>query len=516
MRIVFRTVSLWRKPLQRMNPSSHVESESPPLLSRRLAPLLKHGFFRPLARPSAPVYVDFIDRFEARSNEDGQLSHQEALSLIRDTLMLNPSAELDIDEGGDTQDVRLKAGKLFNKLLEAQWLHQRRVSIDERWVTLSPRVRPLIRSLREVAQDDVAELKDFAATIRSICETLLAEGALDPHRWNPEELRQIIKEITDRVLHAGDQMLALESLVLKYEGQQRESKSAGETLDRLLVEFHEGDHMVCYDTLQKGGLLPKLKQARLVVQDALSNPFLKEHLAKAVAAHKGLEETAAYGDAEQILSRLDRELGGLPSKQRIVDGRVADFSRLSAQRYRYQTEIRGRRPEQVKEYLQAAAEKYAGFSFAELAREPGMRLLSPEVEVYFGRYSLARPRKAKLPVDLTMTDAPRLGDPFDVQELIRRRNRAAITPQRAARLIEARLPKVGDRISTADFHLASEDDDFLDLLAVLSFHRANSKGRMLRWRIHSSRKEFGLHPEKIPLDSQAGHLIERVTIERLA
>jgi len=500
-----------------MNPSPHVESEPPPLLSQRLAPLFKQGFFRPLARPSAPVYVDFIDRFEARSNEDGQLSHEETLALIRDTLLLNPSAELDIDEGGDTQDVRLKAGKLFNNLLQAQWLQQRRVSIDERWVTLSPQVRPLIRSLREVAQDDVAELKDFAATIRSICETLLAEGALDPHRRNPEELRQVIKEITDRVLHAGDQMLALESLVLKYEGQQRESKSAGETLDRLLVEFHEGDHMICYDTLQKGGLLPKLKQARLVVQDAISNPFLKEHLAKAIAAHKGLEETAAYGEAEQTLSRLDRELGGLPSKQRIVDGRVADFSRLSAQRYRYQTEIRGRRPEQVKEYLQAAAEKYAGLSFADLAKEPGMRLLSPEVEVYFGRASLyRRARNTKLPVDLTMTDAPRLGDPFDVQELIRRRNRTAITPQRAARLIEARLPNVGDKISTGDFHLASEDDDFLDLLAVLSFHRANSKGRMLRWRIHSSRKELGLHPEKIPLDSQAGRLIERITIERLA
>lgn len=469
-----------------------------------------------MARPSAPIYVDFIDQFELQSNEDGQLSHEETLALIRDTLMLNPNAELDVDEGGDTQDVRLKAGKLFNNLLQAQWLQQRRVSIDERWVTLSPQVRPLIRSLREVAQDDVAELKDFAATIRSICETLLAEGALDPHRRNPEELRQFIKEIKDRVLHAGDQMLALESLVLKYEGQQRESKSAGETLDRLLVEFHEGDHMICYDTLQKGGLLPKLKQARLVVQDAISDPFLKEHLAKAIAAHKGLEETAAYGEAEQTLSRLDRELGGLPSKQRIVDGRVADFSRLSAQRYRYQTEIRGRRPEQVKEYLQAAAEKYVGLSFADLAKEPGMRLLSPEVEVYFGRDALARPRKAKLPVDLTMTDAPRLGDPFDVQELIRRRNRTAITPQRAARLIEARLPNVGDKISSAEFHLASEDDDFLDLLAVLSFHRANSKGRMLRWRIHSSRKELGLHPEKIPLDSQAGRLIERITIERVA
>lgn len=492
-------------------------ADSPaPTLSRRLAPFFQQGFFRPLARPSAPVYVDFIDRFEARSDEDGQLSHDETLALLRDTLQLNPTADLDLDEGGDTQDVRLRAGKLFNQLLQAGWLQERRMSIDERWVTLAPAVRPLLRSLREVAQDDIAELKDFAATVRSICDTLLAEGVLDPHRRTPEELRQVVRELTERVVHAGDQMLALETLVLKYEGKQRESRTPGETLDRLLVEFHEGDHMVCYDTLQSGGLLAKLKQARLVVQDAIANPFVKEHLAQGLAAHRNLDETVAYGEAEMALGKLERELAGLPAKQRLVDGRVADFSRLSAQRYRYQTEIRGRRPEQVKEYLQAAATRHAGQSFSDLAREPGMPLLSPEVKVYFGRHSLPLPRKARTPVDLSFSGAAREGDPFDLQELIRRRNRVAITPQRAARLIEQYLPKAGDRISTAEFHLVSEEDDLLDLMAALSFHRAGGGRKALRWKVEHVRKEHGLEPEKIPLDRQAGRLVERVTLERLA
>ena len=44
------------------------------------------------------------------------------------------------------------------------------------------RVRPLIRLLREIAEDHVADLKDFAATLRSIRQTLLMDGALDPAR----------------------------------------------------------------------------------------------------------------------------------------------------------------------------------------------------------------------------------------------------------------------------------------------------------------------------------------------
>jgi len=46
-------------------------------------------------------------------------------------------------------------------------------------------------------------------------------------------------------------------------------------------------------------------------------------------------------------------LASIPAKQRIIDGRMADFSRLSEERYRYQTEIRGQRPDQVKVFMQS-------------------------------------------------------------------------------------------------------------------------------------------------------------------
>ena len=490
---------------------------SNPWLSERLAPLFAHGFFRPLARASAPLYVDCADRLEQASDEGGQLSHSDTIALIRDALAAHPGVELDEDEGGQFSDLRQRAGQVFNRLLEAFWLEERPVSLDERWVVLSPRLPPLLALLREFAEHDLAELKDFAATVRSVCETLLAEGALDAARRGPEELRQVVKELLDRVARAGQQMRAVETVILRYEQEQRGSASPSETLRRFLVEIHEGEHMVCYDALERGGLLPKLKQACLVAQDAFANPFTTQRLAEGIVAHRGLDETTAYGEAEEMLSRLERALAGLSAKQRIIDARFADFSELSAARYRYQTEMRGRLPELVKAYLKAADEEHTGQSFADLANEPGMNLLCLEVEFYFGQDALARPRHARPPVDLQLAKPVAAGNSLDALERIRSQNLFAVTPQRAGRFIEHYLPEKGARASTADLRINTESD-LLDFLAVLAYERA-SGGRShkpIRWRIDTARREHGLEPEKIPIDAVAGRRVERLTIERIA
>lgn len=490
-------------------------TEIPRSLGERLSPLLHGGFFRPLSRPTAAVYIDCAERLIEAADEGGQVAPEDALALIRDVLATHPAVEFADDEGASFSDLRQRAGQIYNRMLEAGWLQSRQVSLDERWVLLSPPMRPLLRVLRELAQDDLAELKDFAATVRSICETLLADGALDPRRRQPEELRQVVKELGDRLGRAGDQMHAVERLILQQEERQRTSGSGAETLQRFLVEFHEGEHMVCYDALEKAGLLPKLKQARLVVQDAIADPFTKQQLAEGLAARRPHDPTSAYAEAERMLTALEAGLTGIVAKQRIVDGRIADFSRLSAARYRYQTELRGRRPEQVKAFMQAADAEHVGASFADLASLPGMGLLSPEIEIHFGRESLSRPRKTRLPVDLSLGTPTDPGDVLDAQDLIRERTRDAVTPQRGSRLVERLLPEKGARVTTADFHLNS--DDFFDLLAVLAFERGpgSQAHRQVRWRVHSARCEHGLTPDKIEHDPQGENVVERVEIERL-
>ncbi|MBN8245961.1 MAG: hypothetical protein J0L84_00805, partial [Verrucomicrobia bacterium] len=448
----------------------------------------------------------------------GQVPHDEARVLIREVLTCHPDIPLEEDEGGQFRDLNQRAAQFFNKLLEVRWLEPRRVSLDEHYVLIAPALRRLLRLLRELAEDRPAELRDFAATLRSLCRDLLADHALNPDHLGPEAMRQTVKDLLERAGRADDQIHAVESLILQHESAQRTSASAQETLQRFLVGFHAGEHMVCYDALQEAGLLPGLARARAVAQEALHDPFTKQRLAEGIAAHFQIDSVAAYAEAERWLQRLERHLAGIPVKQRLIDGRMADFSRLSAARYRYQTEMRGRRPEQVKAYLDAAAEAHAGGSFADLGNEPGMPLLSPVLEVFFGRDSLSRPRAARPPVDLSLGEMREGEDPDAAREEIRRRNLNVLTPQRAARFVERHLPEKGARISTETLRLVREDD-LLDLLAALSFDRGPSAAgsrRSIRWRVHAVRADFGTEPERIPRDAESGRLMERFTLERLA
>jgi hypothetical protein len=488
----------------------------PDSLGARLAPLLGGGFFRPLARPSASIYIDCADRLTGAEDEGGQIPHAEARALIRDVLLQHPEVQLDEDEGGQFRDLNQRASQFFNKLIEVHWLEPRRVSLDEHYVLIVPALRQLLRLLREIAENRPAELKDFAATLRSLCGELLTEGALDPNRLGAEEMRQTVKDLLERSGRAGDQMHAVETIVLQHATAQRTSASAQETLQRFLVEFHLGEHMVCYDALQEAALLPRLTRARSVAQEALYDPFTKQRLAEGLARHLQLDDTAAYAEAEHWLVRLERQLAQIPVKQRIIDGRMAEFSRLSAARYTYQTEMRGRRPEQVKVYLDAAGRCYSGRSFADLAGESGMNLLSPGVEVYFGTDSLSRPRRQRPAVDLSFAQTESEPDPEAAKDEIRRRNLNVLTPQRAVRFIEQHLPAKGARISTEQIRVRQEDD-LLDLLAVLAFDRGSSAGshRPVKWKIHPVRADFGVEPERIPRDAGADRLWERFTIERI-
>lgn len=87
------------------------------LLSERLAGVVPSAFFRPLARPSAPVYIDCADRLAESADEGGQVSHADTLTLIREVLAAHPQVQLADDEGATMTDLRQRAQRC-GKILE--------------------------------------------------------------------------------------------------------------------------------------------------------------------------------------------------------------------------------------------------------------------------------------------------------------------------------------------------------------------------------------------------------------
>jgi len=59
---------------------------------------------------------------------------------------------------------------------------------------ISPGLRPLLRLLRQLAEDDAAELRTFADALRSVCDTLHREGILDPQARSGDELRSTVTD----------------------------------------------------------------------------------------------------------------------------------------------------------------------------------------------------------------------------------------------------------------------------------------------------------------------------------
>ena len=181
-----------------------------PSLSQRLFRLAGTEFFRPLARPSAPVYVDCADRLVDEAGEAARLPYRDAVAIVREVFAQHPDVILGDDEGAALRDVRQRAAVLFNRMLAAGWLEEQTLGLQDRWAVISPGLRPLLRLLRQLAEDDAAELRTFADALRSVCDTLSREGILDPMARSGDELRSTVTDLNHRLEHAIEQLHGVE------------------------------------------------------------------------------------------------------------------------------------------------------------------------------------------------------------------------------------------------------------------------------------------------------------------
>lgn len=483
------------------------------LLSQRLQRSLPEGFFRFLAWSSAPVYVDCVEGLVEAAGESGRLPQAEARALVQEVVEAHSALDWSEHEGGNLADVRVKTGRIFNNLLDVRWLEDRPESLHDRWVVISPALRPLLRMLRELSTDEIGELKSFADTLESACRTLESEGILDPAKQSSDSFRATVSELNQRLDQAISQLHAVEKVIHSFEQRQLHSKSGAETLQLFYGDFHEGQHMVCYDVLHRRGLLPRLSRARNIVRDAAENPLAKKRLADGIAAELGLPEDDAWERAGEALSMLARALGGIRQRATAVDGRIASFHQLSKQRYFYQSQMRNRRPELAKAVCDVVNQQWAGRKFSDLDGKPWFNLLAPEVELFYGTHLLATPKHGRLKASLSL-GSPTIMPPDEAEmERLRECQRVALTPQRAARLVERLIPAKGDTVATSSIAIDSEES-LLNLLAAASFDHFISAAGVLRWKVSLARRIDEISPEGIPRDTVWDWNVESFELKR--
>jgi hypothetical protein len=274
--------------------------------------------------------------------------------------------------------------------------------------------------------------------------------------------------------------------------------------------------MVCYDVLSRGGLISRLRAARAKVADHREDPLTRDRLAEGLAAHHGGEAAEAAERARDALRRMERGLGGLGEIARAIDERMAAFNRLSQQRYRYQTEVRGRRPELVKAYCDAVNAAHAGAHFRVFAHAAGdFRPLCPEVRFLYGTETLWKMSRRRAPADLAFAAGRATAeDEAAALAALQERQRLALTPLRAARLVAKFFPGTGAAGDTASITV-SGTDEFLDLLATVAYdHARDETGRLVRWQVDGPRRRDGLAPESLPRDPQRDWLVDRFFLTR--
>lgn len=486
-------------------------------LSRKLLANVSQEFFRPLSRPSSAIYVDCAERLAEEAGEAGRLPHADAIAIIREVISAHPDITLDDDEGANMRDARQRAGQLFNRLCDARWMEDQQLGLHERFALISPGLRPLLRMLRELAEDEIAELKTFADTLKGVCHTLENTNVFLLEAGQEGQVRSVLSDVTARLEHAIVQLHGVEKLIAIFDRKQRLSDTPAETLRLLYAEFGVGQHMICYDSLRRGGLLPRLQALRLQMADHRDNPLVREQLAQDLQLHYSYDPSEAYHHSEKMLRNVERKLASIRLIAESIDARMASFNHLSLQRYRYQTELRGRKPEVVKKYCDVINQLHEQQKTSHLRDQAGdFSPLVSEMKCYYGTDSLARVRKVKGSADLSF-DSQGINREENVEDTmagLRERQRLALTPQRAARLLQQLLPAAKGELSTDAFR-ANDDDELLDLLAIAAFETAvGISGKSITWQVDSPSRPLGLEPESIPRDPHAGWMVDRFTITR--
>lgn len=473
------------------------------MLGRTLFQEISADFFRLLTGPNAGLHIDAV---EALAREMGEVSSGISRAEAVETVLqvVERHAGMKAEDTESTEDLtspRAQANFVLNRLIATGWMSEPPRSDYQRIVFFERQGEIQLDALRRIALPDAATFTD---KLQLVCVTLAnpetftdqpwhdLEGCLSNARLGLQELRGIQKSV-ERMTR-----------------RQLETTTLRENLALLYDEFSEAIGHSCYRELVRVRLPIRVKQARRRLEEIEHDERTLDTMQREVLRRRITEDpTAAISHVRLRIHELFQLLEAVEPQAERVDQRAADFARRSFARFRYLQEVGSVRREQVQQVFELLNKRFAGSRISEIEPDPALPALQlPEAGLLGGIECLYLPRRRREAGEIDpIADNVDSDDVEDALLEMEANLRDSLTAIRANRFVETLDFQGGDRISSGDLSLRTEDD-IADLASVL----LHAESLDARYRIRSQRDPDD--GDEIQSDRKAGYLVERFDLEK--
>lgn len=458
-------------------------------------------FFGVLAGANARVYLDVIDALERECAARGDsLDRADALEII--DRILEAGLAYDAEEGeAEGEDAGNPAALILRRLLAAKWLEEEKHADYRRTISVEPTAQTLLEALRAMVSQSIAS---FTGKLRLVCDRLA--NLRFPH----SRTELIWEELKNCLTHtrAGLRELRLiRKQVERFAQRQLKTATLTETLDIIYNEFSQLITQQCYRELIHARLPDRLREAMAGLNELEQDNLALQKLREDYIRTQPDGDRAAL-EIGRTIEELARALGDVEPSADRVDASTADFARRSRSRIRYIQDVGSARRQQVKVIFDHVRDHLAGARLADLEDRmelPPARLVDSGL---VGMGSLARSRRSidpatRRPVVSALTEEDREESLREMERNLRN----ALRLDRANRFVERLGLDPGEKVSSADMSVPTEDD-LLDVISCLVFASAGGAN----YRLETER---AMNPDQpVSFDQKGEFEIERFEVER--
>lgn len=477
-------------------------------LSVHLFREVRPDFFRVLAGPLAPLYVDALDTLEREASQRSEgLDRIEALALLEQVIEQHRTLSIIGDEAMADVPMRDRARNVFDTLRVAGWLQEEERSDWQKLVFFDPNGTVLLQSLRRIAFPEAAVFSD---KLVNVCVTLSRGGEINIEAMHENPWAQI-ETCVGNLQEGLAELRGMQKSIERHTKQQLATTTLKQNLALLFDQFAEHIGRACYAQLVHARLPTRLSEARRALENLSNHAELLEKMQLEVMRREStLTPETAMARVRLRINELEEMLQHIEPVADAIDRRTAEFARRSQARFRYLQETTSENRARVQAFFENLNRNFQGWRVADIE---SLDIIFPclalhDTRIMGGLESLYTPRLRQAAGEIEPLDDedPSYADRTLAQ--LESNLRDSLTVSRANNYVSALPGEKGtqwrsDELLQSHVH---NDEDVANLIACL----LHSRSADARFEVRVPRCD--LETDVVEFDAKLQYRIERFTL----